>query len=130
MTTLRIGGALAVRCPTCTARPGAPCWTLAGPDGRPTPWPRKQPHAARVKAAPPEQQARVGDLVVVRHAGADRLAVVTLAEDGLVRIWRRELGRFERMSSPIAPANVLRLAPEDERSLAARAALAEEGLAA
>lgn len=41
----------ATRCETCRQPAGAGCVVLDGPDGRPLPWPRKRPHAARVKAA-------------------------------------------------------------------------------
>lgn len=119
---LRIGGPLAKRCGTCRQPPGADCVLLSGPDGRPVPWPRNRPHAARVKAAPPEAEVRAGDLVILVDR-LERLAVIASVSPLLVRAWNPGAGRF---SPPYATALLMRLAPEDERTAAARAALARE----
>lgn len=121
---LRLGGPLAVRCPTCLVAAGASCTTLAGPSGRPTPWPRTRMHAARRKAGPPEQEVRVGDLVIVRYGFGEVLALFLGAPfTARVRLWDGRLGQWGREVDRML-ADVLRLAPDDATTAAARAALA------
>ena len=121
---LRIGGPSAAYCSTCHARPGSGCLTLSGADGRPTPWPRRRPHAARVKAAPPEREAHAGDLVIVCLAGREILATILGGgEHVAVRTWSDARG-WAPGAGHVAPWQILRLAPENETTAAARAALA------
>lgn len=123
MTALRIGGPLAIRCDTCRQPQGADCVLLSGPDGRPVPWPRRRPHACRVKAAPPEAEAKAGDLVIVRIGPREALAVVGGGTQDAValRFWSDARGWSDGWSH--LEAWRLGLAPEDERTAAARAAL-------
>jgi hypothetical protein len=73
----------------------------------------------------PAQEAKPGDLVMVRLAGSERLAVLlAFGESAWVRIWRRDLGRFEHDAVPLRIDAVLRLAPDDDTTAGARAALA------
>jgi hypothetical protein len=76
-----------------------------------------------VRYAVTMESMSAGDLVVVRLAGMERLAVLCDV-DGTVRVWRRDLGRFERDTVLVRPTAILRLAPEDATTAAARAALA------
>lgn len=84
------------------------------------------PHAERVEAAPPEQDARVGDLVIVRAAGV-MTRVAVLDEIRLLfvtaRIWEWRWSSFGAAVT-LDVERVLRLAPDDETTAAARAALA------
>lgn len=120
---LRIGGPRSRACPTCREPAGAGCVLLSGPDGRPVPWPRARPHRCRIAAAP-EQEARPGDLVVLCLAGREILAVVLGAgEHVAVRTWSDASG-WAPGAGHVAPWQILRLAPEDATTAAARAALA------
>lgn len=120
--TLKIGGPFARPCDTCRQPPGAGCVTTDR-GGRNTSLPRKRPHAARVKAAPPEAEVKVGDLVILDGVDGEALALVEeLGEPvALRRWWGRQFGALVRLW----PSNVLRLAPEDDRTAAASAALAQ-----
>jgi hypothetical protein len=114
---LRIGGPLAKACqrPQCGAPAGETC---RRPSGEPAP----RPHAARVKAAPPEQEARVGDVVVVQVL-REFLGVLVSVAPLRVRLWTD--GAWS-IPWPREAHHVLRLAPEDATTAAARAALAAE----
>lgn len=122
MNALRVGGPLAIRCPRCGATRLSHCRTAYLGLAR-------APHVARVKAAPPTQEAKSGDIVLVLEDAAqevdDAVAFLRGAAAGyaLVRRWRG--GAFD--GEALIPARrILRLAPEDERTAAARAALARE----
>lgn len=119
---LKIGGPLAIRCDVCEQPPGAGC--ITAPHSLGTRYPLRKPHAARVKAAPPEMEVKAGDLVIVRTRDAEHVAVIDSigAEVHFVRLWI--VGAFYGLA--VSRFQILRLAPEDERTAAARAALAHE----
>lgn len=66
---------------------------------------------------------KANDLVLIRYAGGKRLAVLVSVDPTFVRIWRPDLNRFERNAIRVRPDTVLRLAPEDEQTAAARRTL-------
>lgn len=116
---LHIGGTRSIMCPRCGRLPWASCVT---PSGRPA----RMPHAERVEAAPPEQDARVGDLVIVRAAGMlTRIAAIDEIHLLFViaRIWEWRWSSFGAAVT-LDVERVLRLAPDDATTAAARAALA------
>lgn len=122
--TLKIGGPLANRCPICEANPGVTC--ITAPYSLGTRYPLRKPHAARRRNAPPEVEVKAGDFVIL-HPGPpfpDGLAVLVdpVPAGGLVQVrtWRHD--RWG-LVVPVHPSVILRLAPEDERTAAARAAL-------
>lgn len=121
MTTLKIGGPLAIRCDTCRQPPGAAC--VARWRGRPTDRPCKT-HAARVKRGPPELEVAPGDLVVVQLGAREVLALVRggTQDSVALRFWSAEHG-WSPGDGHLEAWRVLRLAPEDETTAAARAAL-------
>lgn len=124
MTTLKIGGPLAIRCPVCDAK-----HYCEAKSGR---YFLRKPHAARVKAAPPEQEVKVGDIVILCPGPPfpDALAILVDAAltGGLVQVrtWRHE--RWG-LVVPVHPSVILRLAPENAQTAAMRATLAAEGRA-
>lgn len=120
MTTLKIGGPLAIRCPVCDAAAGGSCERA---DGK---YFLAKPHAARVKAAPPEAEVKPGDLVVVQLGAREALAIVRggTQDNVALRFWSAALG-WSAGDGHLEAWRVLRLAPEDETAAAARAALAE-----
>ena len=121
---LRIGGPRSRACPTCREPAGACCVLLSGPDGRPVPWPRSRFHRGRLNNAPPEQDAHVGDLVILCLAGREILATILgVGEHVAVRTWSDASG-WAPGAGHVAPWQILRLAPEDATTAAARAALA------
>ena len=124
MTTLTVGGPLAIECKTCGQGQGSPCRNvrLSSPGG-PT-----KPHAARAKAASPEQTARVGDLVLVNLRGTHLAHLVAIGESCSVRIWRAAAQTF---ASPrlVPRAAVFALAPEDARAKLAKEELEQEARA-
>ncbi len=118
MTTLKIGGPLAIACKACGAGPGRACIPITGE--RIT----RRIHAARVKAAPPELEVAPGDLVVVQFSAREVLALVRggTQDNVALRFWSVALG-WSTGDGHLEAWRVLRLAPEDEQTAAARAAL-------
>lgn len=119
MTTLKIGGPLAIRCPVCDAAAGGSCERA---DGK---YFLAKPHAARVKAAPPEAEVKPGDLVVVQLGAREVLALVRggTQDNVALRFWSAQHGWSG--DGHLEAWRILRLAPEDETTAAAQAALAE-----
>ena len=105
MTALLLGGPLANACETCGSAIAIPCFTRHDMPCR--------PHVARRRAAPPEETARPGNVVVVLlyRDPVERLAVlvqIIAANLVVVRLWEDgRLGDARQM----AGANVVRLAP-------------------
>lgn len=104
---LHLGGPLAIGCETCRCPRLHDCHTAGGKTCA--------PHAARVKAAPPAEEARAGSLVIVSLGGgksslAHLLDVNAAAVE--VRLWRPSAQAFA--TPRLFPRSaVLRLAPED-----------------
>ncbi len=104
MTSLLLGGPLANACGTCGSAVALQCLDRHDMPCR--------PHAARRRAAPPEETARPGDVVVVRlyRDPRDHLAVlveIIAANLVVVRLWDGRLGDARMMIG----SNVVRLAP-------------------
>lgn len=121
MTALLLGGALANACATCDSSRLIPCFTRHGVPC--------QPHAARRRAAPPEETARPGDVVVVRlyRDPTERLAVLSqilAANLVVVRLWDGRLGDARQMIG----SNVVRLAPPGPERDAVLAAMDLEAI--
>ena len=89
-----------------------------------------RPVAPPRQAAPPEAEAKVGDLVVVQLGAHEVLALVRggTQDNVALRFWSAQHGWSG--DGHLEAWRVLRLAPEDETTAAARAALAAEGRAA
>lgn len=119
---LTLGGPLAIACATCGSPRLHDCHTSGGNTCG--------PHAARVKGAPPIEEAGAGDLVAVDLDSRSVLALLqVVGEVGVqVRTWRVGTKSF---ASPrlLPPSAVQRLAtpagcPDDSQTAAARIALA------
>ena len=121
ITAITIGGAITAACETCGARPSAICLSPQGA-------PRKKPHAARTRHAPPEQTVSVGDLIDVRLASGVRLAQLHAIPDEttlLVRVWSPGAQVFSA-PRPIRRAEAIRLAGDNARTRIAREELKSE----
>lgn len=104
--TLHLGGPLATSCETCGSPRLHDCHTAGGKTCA--------PHAARVKAAPPAEEAGAGALVVVSLGDKTSLAQLLDVNAAAVevRLWRPSAQAFA--SARLLPRSaVLRLAPED-----------------
>ena len=124
MTSLTIGGATAASCETCGARIGATCLSPSGA-------PCKRPHAARVRSAPPETKAHIGDLIEVNADGIRLAHLHTIIDASVivVRYWKPGSQRFGP-PTPVRASLVARLAPDNVRTRLAREELKiEEGIA-
>lgn len=85
----------------------------------------RSPHAARVKAAPPEQTIAAGDLVMVRSGGTHLAQLVAIGEALSVRLWQP--GRQAFASERKLPREALvSAAPEGARTDIAREELRRE----
>lgn len=129
--TLKIGGPPAIRCEVCDVPPGMGCKFVRVQARGPGHTFTRAPHAARVKAAPPEQEAKVGDLVVVQLGARETLALVRggTQDNVALRFWSAAHG-WSPGDGHLEAWRILRLAPEDETTAAMRATLAAEGRAA
>ena len=125
IASLTIGGATAASCETCGARIGSTCLSPSGA-------PCKKPHAARVRSAPPETTAHVGDLIEVHGTNGIHVAhlhAITDASAVVVRYWKPGAQRFGP-PTPVRASLVARLAPDNVRTRLAREELKiEEGIA-
>lgn len=103
---LHLGGPLAAGCETCRSPRLHDCHTAGGKTCA--------PHAARVKAAPPAEEARAGDLVMADVSGKTLLAQLLEVGAAAVRarLWRATAQAFAP-ARMLPRSAVLRLAPED-----------------
>jgi len=121
MTSLTIGGATAASCETCGARIGATCLSPSGA-------PCKKPHAARVRSAPPETTAHVGDLIEVHGTNGIHVAhlhAITDASAVVVRYWKPGAQRFGP-PTPVRSSLVVRIVGDTAKARIAREELREE----
>lgn len=112
--TITAGGPLAIACLFCESRAGVSCRRTGRGAGDPCP-----PHAARLKAAPPEQTITIGDLVLVTTRGQHVAWITGIGEALRVRLWLP--GRQAFASERKLPREALvSLAPEGARTAIAR----------
>lgn len=112
---LSLGGPLAIDCPLCEERRGDVCRTVGkGSRTTATLFAPTKTHAARVKAAPPAEEARAGDLVMADVSGKTLLAQLLEVGAAAVRarLWRATAQAFAP-ARMLPRSAVLRLAPED-----------------
>lgn len=97
--TVTLGGPLAIACATCSAPRLHDCHTASGNTCG--------PHAARVKAAPPFEEAGAGDLVAVDLDGRSVLALLQVVGDVGVQVRTYRAGTASFASPRLLPRSAV-----------------------